>query len=338
MPLLLALFGVMALLTLPVLLQAAQGDSRNNGIEVITSSLVFDPQGRAHVFGEVTNDGGRSVDNVFIVAVFHDEDYRTVASSYAFIQMDALRPGEKSAFEMVLEGTESAEIYDYDLFANSRIAGPKTACLSLNVMESFSDDAGRYHLAGMVVNNGNLLTDSVRVSATFYNGTGHVIAIDAMDVVNEDGKEILHPNANATFDLTGIPYDAYNANSKISSYSISVESPQYSIINDSITKDNIACPIEPSTSLTVHIDNMGFQSLTQDVIVSGKVAVLIESEKYVKLEVYDQSGKLYHRQLCEPDNDGSYLCTVTFYPLNEHTFILKAKYREAFAQLTFTNP
>ncbi|MEW6604827.1 MAG: FxLYD domain-containing protein [Thermoproteota archaeon] len=330
----LALVAISGILS--ALLGIAYAQSNGDGVEVIKSSLVFDSNANIHVLGEVVNNGDRSVGTVFVIAIFYD-DNRSLASNHAYIQATSLRPGEKSGFDIVFEeiqyNEEGLEFDKYELVVNSQSTGPKSACLSLNVTRGFLDDTGNYQLEGTVTNNGNQLTESIKVSATFYNTTGHVIAIDSVNVVNDDDEEFLLPNESAEFDLIGAPYDS---NSNISSYSINVESMQYSMINPVITKDNIACPIRPSTSITLHINSTTSTSpLTYDLVASGKVAVPIEGERYVVLEIYNQDQQLYHRDICELAEDNSYLCTTTFYPLDEHDFVLRAKYVGAFAESTF---
>jgi hypothetical protein len=113
--------------------------------------------GDYHVVGEVINNSPRdSMNFVKIISTFYDNTGKVVGTDFTYSNIEVIRPGEKSSFEIILnDATQSQKVDNYKLSASGDKTEAPPAALKLSVGDSSLDDAGAYHIVGEVTNQGS---------------------------------------------------------------------------------------------------------------------------------------------------------------------------------------
>jgi len=145
-----ALFMASALLAAP-----AVANAQSDIVTLLSSSSYPSAStGSFYVVGEVRNDTPDPARYVQVKATFYDAAGAAVASSFAFIDISILAPGEKSPFRIILFADEGADVVaGYKLVVEWHKATAKPASLKLNIEEGYYSSAGSYHLIGEVAND-----------------------------------------------------------------------------------------------------------------------------------------------------------------------------------------
>lgn len=91
-----------------------------NGISILSSSSFTDNLGYYHVVGEVKNNSPTDLMNyVKIVSTLYDNARKVVGTDFTYTNVDALRPAEKSSFEIILnDAAQSQKVDSYKLSAS----------------------------------------------------------------------------------------------------------------------------------------------------------------------------------------------------------------------------
>jgi hypothetical protein len=109
------------------------------------------------VDGEVKNNSPKdSMNFVKITSTFYDDAGKVVGTDFTYINVDVLRPAEKSSFEIILtDATQSQKVSSYKLSVSGDNTESMPAALKLSVGGNHLDDIGYYHIVGEVTNEGN---------------------------------------------------------------------------------------------------------------------------------------------------------------------------------------
>jgi hypothetical protein len=221
------------MITSPVLVHSvySQKAAATDAISVLSSSSLRDDTGAYHIVGEVKNNSPTdSMNHVKIVATLFDSSGKVIGTDFTYSNVDALRPAEKSPFEIILIDLRlSQKVGDYKLSVSGNKTQPLPTALKLSVDNSYRDSIGFYHVAGEVTNQGTQKAIFVKVSGTFYNSSGSVVAAD---FTYTDPKD-LEPGQTAPFEIV-ITSAASTAN-KIAYALANVGSDQYLSITQNKT-------------------------------------------------------------------------------------------------------
>ncbi len=202
-------------------------------ISVLSSSSFTEDIGAYHIVGEVKNNSpSDSMKYVKIVATLYDKTGKVIGTDFTFSDVGVLRPAEKSPFEIILTDIrQSQKVSSYKLSTSGDKTRALPAALKLSVDNSYRDSIGFYHAAGEVTDQGSQKATYVKVSGTFYNSSGSVVAADFTYTDPHD----LEPGQTAPFEMV-ITSSGSTAN-KIAYASVNVGSDQYlSIIQNETSR------------------------------------------------------------------------------------------------------
>ena len=183
--LIVVVIAIASALFVPVYAQTTTQQASGGGISILSSSQINNSFGSVYVVGEVRNDLSDLVQFVQIVGTFYDSAGVLIDTDFTYTDLDYLRPGEKSPFNLIISDESVAQRIDsYTLSVNwdpvfvdpSAVAA--ATVLTIEQGEQRINDLGWYEIVGQVANGGSEATEFVKVVATFYDGTGQVIDTD----------------------------------------------------------------------------------------------------------------------------------------------------------------
>jgi hypothetical protein len=161
---------------------------------------------------------------VEIVATLSDPSGNILDSSFTYSEVEVLRPGEKSPFDVIFSNEQQVQkTQRYEISSiTSDISQEKPANLKLNVGDTFYDSINSAHVVGEVTNNGPAVSRFTQVSGTFYDSQGKTVATEFTYTDPMD----LQPGQSAPFDM--IISDDTSA--QMISGSLNVQSSVYAMI------------------------------------------------------------------------------------------------------------
>ena len=108
------------------------GNNNNNDIRLLSSSDYKDELDYFHVIGEVENTSPDAQEFIKVTSSFYDSSNKIVGTSFAYTDVDVLRPGEKSPFDIILHNKDqSKKVSSYKLAISSDDSDPKPSYLKL---------------------------------------------------------------------------------------------------------------------------------------------------------------------------------------------------------------
>jgi hypothetical protein len=193
-------------------------------VNLISSSSYVDSIGSLHVVGELQNTSPEPREFVEIVATLRDPSGNILDSSFTYSDVEVLRPGEKSPFDVIFSNEQQVQkTQRYEISSiTSEISQEKPANLKLNYGDSYYDSIGYAHVVGEVTNNGPGVSKFTQVSGTFFDDQNKIVATEFTYTDPAD----LQPGQSAPFDM--IISDDTSAN--IASGSMNVQSSDYAMI------------------------------------------------------------------------------------------------------------
>jgi len=193
-------------------------------VNIVTHSGWLDSIGYYHVSGEVENVGDGAASFVKITATFYDSSDTVVATSFTYAYLSVLLPGRKSPFEVLLiDTTQAAKVHHYSLSVTFSATSPIPIGLEILSSSSYVDIVGYMHVVGEIKNIATGDATYVKVIATFYNTTGHVVAT----AFTYSDPSALSPSQKAPFEILLI-YN--NRVPLVASYALTAESNQYAMV------------------------------------------------------------------------------------------------------------
>jgi hypothetical protein len=176
--------------------------------------------------GEVKNNSGGTISFVKIIATFYDSSDKVVASQFTYTEIDTLRNGETSPFEIsTTDQSQISKFANYKLSVSWSAGSSKPSNLVLKTGDSYLDNYGIYHFVGEVTNNGDKTATFVKVAAAFYDASAKVL-MTSFTYTESD----IAPGQSAPFEITMF---GSNVN-EIKTISANVQSQQYSMVNASL--------------------------------------------------------------------------------------------------------
>jgi hypothetical protein len=195
-------------------------------VNTLTHSGWLDSVGYYHVSGEVQNVGDGAVRFVKITATFYDSNSIVIAVDFTYTALSVILAGRKSPFEILLIDTGQAlKVHHYSLSVTYSVTSPIPMGLEMLSHSSYIDGVGYMHVVGEIKNVETSTATFVKIIATFYNSSGHVVATD---FTYSDPHDI-DPNQTAPFQLLLI---YANRVPLIASYALTAESNQYALVSE----------------------------------------------------------------------------------------------------------
>lgn len=153
--------------------------SNESSVEILSHSSYERCPGLWHIVGEVENTGKDNVIGLEMTAHLYDEGGKVIGFGFGFASVKVLEPGQRSPFKIVVS---EAGFKHYELRAKfgTTIQNPYRG-LKILMDDSHLDEFGHYRVTGRVKNEGDQDVTSVRVTGTFYDSEGTVIATESVD-------------------------------------------------------------------------------------------------------------------------------------------------------------
>jgi hypothetical protein len=147
-------------------------------INLLSSSSYMDSIGSLHVVGELQNASPEPREYVKIVATLRDPFGNILDSSFTYSEVEVLRPGEKSPFDVIFSNEQQVRnIQRYEIASiTGDVTQAKPANLKLDVGDSYYDSIGSAHVVGEVTNNGPGVSHYTKISETFHDDQNKTVA------------------------------------------------------------------------------------------------------------------------------------------------------------------
>ena len=193
-------------------------------INLLSSSSYMDSIGSLHVVGELQNASPEPRESVKIVATLRDPSGNILDSSFTYSEVEVLRPGEKSPFDVIFSNKQQVQnTQRYEIASiKGDVAQAKPANLKLDVGDSYYDSIDSAHVVGEVTNNGPGVSHYTKISGTFHDDQNKTVATGFTYTDPND----LELGQSAPFDM--IISDDASAN--MASGSLNAQSSEYAMI------------------------------------------------------------------------------------------------------------
>lgn len=198
------------------------------GISLISNSGYLDLSKNFHVVGEVLNIGIEGHHYIKTSVTYYDNNNQLIASRFDLAMLNIIMPGRKSPFDIaLLDNILSAQVDHYSvsisLLDNKIVSSPP---LELEVTSSSFNSKSLEPVTVTLRNKGAQVAENVKIVATYYDGSGQVIAASVNYINDEDSTLGAGTQGTRSFPLDSniIPY--------IVSYRITAESTQYGIVSE----------------------------------------------------------------------------------------------------------
>lgn len=158
--------------------------------------------GSLHVLGEIENDSGSTIYNVWVTARLFDRNDNLLRTSSALLMADYLAPDGQTCFDIVFESPPSSW-YRYEFEPVRYETGTSGPRLSVESTDGYPDtDAGGddiYLVDGRVRNISGSRVHGVKAVATLYNSRDKVVSCSSDYIDTTDLA--LNNNAAAAFEI-----------------------------------------------------------------------------------------------------------------------------------------
>jgi len=156
------------------------------------------------IAGEVRNDSAQDVGQTNITVTFYDAAGVVIDVAHGETILDVIPPGQTSPFLINL--TRPTGLTSYSLRATARpVAAKPTAQFAVVGVRRFEDDAGFFHIKGIVQNAGTTAAQRVKVAAIIYGRDGRIINVNFAYV----NPPQLAPGQKAVYDVIFTYYPGY---------------------------------------------------------------------------------------------------------------------------------
>jgi hypothetical protein len=156
------------------------------------------------VVGEVRNDSNLDVGQTDIAVTFYDAVGSVIGTANGQAMLEVIPPGEVSPFVITL--TRPSGLASYSLRAVARPVAPaRGAQLSVIEVKRYEDEAGFFHVRGVIENVGNVISKRTKVAAVIYGRDNRVINVS----FTYASPPALRPGERATYDIIFTYYPRY---------------------------------------------------------------------------------------------------------------------------------
>ncbi|MCL4300094.1 MAG: FxLYD domain-containing protein [Anaerolineae bacterium] len=149
-----------------------------------------------NIVGEVRNDSNLDVGKTDIAITFYDTAGAVVGTANGKTMLEVIPPGEVSPFLITL--SHPLGMVSYSVRAVARPVPPKlNAQLSVVEVKRYEDEAGFFHVKGVVANTGSVEAKRAKVIAVIYGRGGGVINVGFTYL----SPPILAPGERASYEV-----------------------------------------------------------------------------------------------------------------------------------------
>jgi hypothetical protein len=141
------------------------------------SDYVDEVDGQLVIVGEVRNDSHLDVSDAAVTATFYDPEGQASGEVVGQTVLKVLAAGARSPFIVTVQKPTKGA--DYSLRATGRpsMSSPEETQLKVVSTRRYEDDAGFYHVAGVIENTSRRRTDRVRIVVVLYDRGGNVVNV-----------------------------------------------------------------------------------------------------------------------------------------------------------------
>jgi hypothetical protein len=141
------------------------------------SDYVGEVDGQLVIVGEVRNDSHLDVSDATVTATFYDSEGQASGEVVGQTVLKVLAAGARSPFVITMQ--KPTQEADYSLRATGRpsMSSPGETQLKVVSTRRYEDDAGFYHVSGVIENTGRRRADQVRVVVVLYDRGGNVVNV-----------------------------------------------------------------------------------------------------------------------------------------------------------------
>lgn len=156
------------------------------------------------IAGEVRNDSRQEVGETNITVTFYDAVGTVIDVAHGLALLEAIPPGETAPFLITL--TRPTGLASYSLRATARpVAAKPKPQLAVVETRRFEDEAGFFHVKGIIQNTGNTIAKRTKVAAVIYGRDHRVINVNFAYVSPPN----LAPGDQASYDVIFTYYPGY---------------------------------------------------------------------------------------------------------------------------------
>jgi len=154
--------------------------------------------------GEVRNDSNLDVGQSHIAVTFYDAAGAVIGRAEGETMFETIPPGEMSPFLITLSQPEGMVSYSIRAIARP-VPARLGSQLSVGQIKRFEDDAGFFHIKGVVKNSGSVVTQRTKVVAMIYGRDNRIINLGFTYV----SPLTLSPGQQASYDIIFTYYPRY---------------------------------------------------------------------------------------------------------------------------------
>ncbi|WP_091828963.1 FxLYD domain-containing protein [Methanohalophilus halophilus] len=153
-----------------------------------------------HLVGEVQNNLDQNIEYVKIIGTFYNEYNEVIGTDYTYTDIDILKPGQKSPFELTTYPDSFIPAsYKLQLSYSTTSSEPYENVI---IKSHTSDNDGDYfEVVGEVQNDGEETVEYVKIIGTFYNEDDIVIGKD----YSYSTLDIITSGDTSPFELSSFP-------------------------------------------------------------------------------------------------------------------------------------
>jgi hypothetical protein len=173
---------------------------------LVSDNSFTDDFNTLNIVGEVRNDSNLDVGQAHIAVTFYNEAGAVIGSAEGKTMFEVIPPGEISPFLITL--SRPSGLASYSLRAVARPVTPRLgAQLSVVQVKRFEDEAGFFHIKGVVENTGRVVAERTKVVAIIYGRDNGIINLGFTYV----DPPTLAPGERATYEVIFTYYPRYVA-------------------------------------------------------------------------------------------------------------------------------
>jgi hypothetical protein len=156
------------------------------------------------IVGEIRNDSNVTVGQTDITVTFYNAAGATIGTTNGKTMIKNLSPGESSPF--IISLSHPPGLASHSLRAVARpVPAKQPAQLSVTEIRRFEDNAGFFHVKGVIKNNGATVAKRVIVASVIYNRDNNVINVG----FTYSAPPTLKPGESADYDIIFAYYPRY---------------------------------------------------------------------------------------------------------------------------------
>ena len=179
--------------------------------------------GSLHIVGEIENNSNVPLNQIKITANLLDENGFQIAQVNGNPINNVVMPGMNGVFDIIITGSDSRNVVDYDLEFDYKIAEPKNQVIHITSSEIKQNAQGNLIISGTLENRGEVTANMINVIATLYDRDGTVVAISSVEI---------QPDFLRAGDTNFFIIPIYEKSQSINvvDYTLSAESDEYTVV------------------------------------------------------------------------------------------------------------